>query len=156
MGVADLCGIPSRHGDDAADPLRHLSLRDDQEVLHASRTPQVTKDTDTRHVGSPEPRFSHRSLPLRHMIRPTGVFQSHVPQQSSTDVRRSVPPSSRSETGTPTDTTRTGSGYTWTVRQNVKNLRQNQGDSQSVRQCIFTSSTVLSPTMHLASCRGSS
>lgn len=52
MGVADLRGGLSRHGDDAADPLRHLPLGDDQEVLHASRTPQVTKDTDTRHVGS--------------------------------------------------------------------------------------------------------
>lgn len=54
MDVADLCGGPSRHGDDAADPLRHLSLRDDQEVLHAPRTPQVTEDTDTRHVGPTE------------------------------------------------------------------------------------------------------
>lgn len=40
--------------------------------------------------------------------------KSHVPQQSSTDVSLSVPSSSRrSGTGTPTDTTRTGSGYTW-------------------------------------------
>ena len=90
----------------------------------------------------------------------TGECQSHVPQQSSTDVRPSVWSSNRSETDNPTDTTRTGSGYTCrqTGGQTVSTPADRQDDRQSVHlqtDCL-TSSTFLRPLMHPAVCRGSS
>lgn len=49
---------------------------------------------------------------LVHLGQGNRCVPSYVPQHSSTDVSLSVPPSSSSETGTPNETTRTGSGYT--------------------------------------------
>lgn len=51
VGVANLCGSPSGQGDDAADPLHHLPLGDDQQVMDASRLQQVAetdRQTDFR------------------------------------------------------------------------------------------------------------
>lgn len=134
VGVANLCGSPSSQGDDAADPLHHLPLGDDQQVMDASRLQKVA-ETDRQ--------TDFRLLPLTqnsgHMVTQVlQVSKSHVPQQSSTDVCWSVPSSSRrSGIGTPTDTTRTGSGYTWTHRQKYRQTdsqSDTQTDSQSVRQ----------------------
>lgn len=123
MGVAHLRGSPSRECHDAADPLHHLPLRDHQKVLDVpclQQVAEVDRQTDLR------------LLPLGHMVPPRSP-KSHVPQQSSTDVARSGPPSSRrSGIETPTETTRTGSGYT--CGQDRLTVRQSVG--QTVRQKV--------------------
>lgn len=135
VGVANLCGSPSSQGDDAADPLHHLPLRDDEQVIDASRLQQVAetdRQTD-RQTSDSSP--THRTV----VTGSRRCCRSHVPQQSSTDVCWSAFSSSRrSEIGTPTDTTRTGSGYTWTHRQKYR-----QSVSQSVRQTDILTSSLL-------------
>lgn len=147
---ADLCGLPSRHGHHPAHSLCHLALGHDQQVLDVSGPEQVAAAaqkqvksslrqlTASRRFHSKSMRAVSRSTAELHRcpsVRPTGqqVRHRHRHRHHSDRVRIHLQVAGERDAQTEKETETGSKTDVWS-----------------------TSSTVLSPSMLLADCRGSS
>ena len=127
---ADLLGLLPSDGQQAGDALDELALSDDDQVSYSPCAKQVPVGRgreqevwvmmrERRAAGAPNQGLVAPGTREGRRSRTPGQSGqrgvTHVPQHSSTEVCSAAweAGSSAWATGTPTDTTRTGSGYTW-------------------------------------------